>query len=58
MRPSIFTVFDTDQSVRHRVGTVKLSNKSKRIRTNRHFPIQQAHVTCHHVSNDRFLSNR
>jgi len=23
-----------------------------------HFPVQQAHVTCCHVSNDRLLSNR
>ena len=39
-------------------GTVKLARKSKVLRTNRHFPIQQAHVTYCHVLNDRFLNNR
>ena len=37
-------------------GTVKLASKSKILRTSRHFPIQQAHVTCCHVSNDLLLS--
>jgi hypothetical protein len=39
-------------------GTVKLASKSKVLLTNRHFPIQQAHVTCCQVSNDLFLNNR
>jgi len=39
-------------------GTVKLTNKSKMIGTNGHPRNQQAHVTCCHISNDRFLSNR
>ncbi len=39
-------------------GTVKLTGKSKMIGTNGRSPIQQAHVTCCHVSNDRPLSIR
>jgi len=40
------------------LGTVKLTNVGKIGRAHRLVPVQQAHVTCCHVSNDRLLSNR
>ncbi len=39
-------------------GTVKLTNDGKMGAAQRHVPVQQAHVTCCHISYDRFLSNR
>ena len=41
-----------------RDGTVKLTDTSKMIGTNARSLIQQAHVTCCHISNDRPLSIR
>ena len=37
-------------------GTIKLAKKSKMLRINWYFPIQQTHETCCHVSNDFLLS--
>jgi hypothetical protein len=38
-------------------GFDKLANKIKMLLTSWHFPIQQAHETCCHVSNELLLKN-